>query len=86
VLAAALLYLSDSSPEPADLRLQGMRVGAQQVQVRITLTPAERTSQPDQTADYRPLQWADVCALARAEAVELQQGPDGITLQLAARA
>jgi hypothetical protein len=54
--------------------------------VRITLTPAERTSQPDQTADYRPLQWADVCALARAEAVELQQGPDGITLQLAARA
>lgn len=86
VLAAALLYLSDSSPEPADLRLQAMRVGAQQVQVRITLTPAERTSQPDHTADYRPLQWADVCALARAEAVELQHGPDGITLQLAAAA
>lgn len=86
VLAAALLYLSDSSSGPAELRLQAMRVGTQQVLVRITLTPAERASQPDQTADYRPLQWTDVCALARAEAVELQQAPDGLALYFAASA
>ncbi len=84
VLPAALLYLSDSSPGPAELRLQAMKVGTQQMQVRITLTPTERTSQPDQTADYRALQWADVCALARAEAVELQRWPDGLALYFAA--
>jgi hypothetical protein len=96
VLPAALLYLSDSSPGPAQLRLiatqhatqVGVQPGRQQVQVRITLTPTERTSEPhqtaDQTADYRALQWADVCALARAEAVELQRWPDGLALYFAA--
>jgi hypothetical protein len=90
VLPAALLYLSDSSPGPAQLSLKAMQHATQQVQVRITLTPTERTSEPDQTADqtadYRALQWADVCALARAEAVELQRWPDGLTLYFAALA
>ena len=90
VLPAALLYLSDSSPGPAQLSLKAMQRAAQQVQVSITLTPTERTSEPDQTADqtadYRALQWADVCALARAEAVELQRWPDGLTLYFAALA
>lgn len=90
VLPAALLYLSDSSPGPAQLRLIATQHATQQVQVRITLTPTERTSEPhqtaDQTTDYRALQWADVCALARAEAVELQRWPDGLALYFAALA
>jgi hypothetical protein len=90
VLPAALLYLSDSSSGPAELRLQATELqaqpGARQVQVRITLTPIERPPEPDQTPDYRPLQWADVRALARAESVQLQQQPDGIALHFAVAA
>ena len=84
VLPAALLYLSDSSPAPAELRLQATQSGAQQVQVRIRLSPSDRRPEPDQAGDYRALQWADVCALAQAESVQLQRWPDGIDLHFAA--
>ena len=82
VLPAAILYLSDCGPGPADLTLEADSSGTQ-VQVRIARTAAQRAHEPDPQVDYRTLQWDDVRALARAGSVGVQRWPDAIALDFA---
>lgn len=79
VLPAAILQLSDSSPGPADLHLRAQPSGAQ-VSIEIRRVLADRVNENLMPADYRPLQWADVCVLAEAESIVLQQSGSSVQL------
>ena len=81
VLPAALLALSDSTPGPADMKVQAHALDGQ-VRIDVTLTPADRSAENRQGEEYRPLHWDDVRALATAENVDLQRTASGVQLTL----
>lgn len=72
VLTAALLALSDAAHQPGDL-LVDAQVDGGQLKVDVALVPADRSADNGVCADYRPLTWDDVQALAMAEGVDLQR-------------
>lgn len=75
VLTGALIYATDHQAPPADLVLSGEAAGD-----RIALTLTLRPVQGDPTfigdPPYRPLEWADLEALAAAERVEVTQSAE----------
>jgi hypothetical protein len=72
VLTAAMIHTTDQNPPPADLVLT-----AEPTPAALVLTLVLKPTQGDQgfstEAGYRPLEWADVEALAAAEGVELRR-------------
>jgi hypothetical protein len=81
VLTAALIHATDTTPAPADLVLTAER-GERVLLVSLTMNP--KPGEPSFTAEpgYRRLEWADVQALAGADAVALTR--DGrLVLRLA---
>lgn len=83
VLPAVILYLSDSASGPADLHVQAQTI-EQEVVIDVSLTPVDRPQESATAADYRPLQWHDVCALAQAENIALQRQPGRVQLRATA--
>lgn len=79
VLPAALIALSDEQSGAADLRLQARKLG-NDAELSIVRIPAERPADNSPTGDYRRLNWRDVQALARAEAVGLSHAADNVRL------
>lgn len=72
VLTGALIYATDHTAAPADLVLSGEASGTA---LTLTLTIRPLQGEPSFIGDapYRPLDWADLEALAAAERVELTQ-------------
>lgn len=81
VLPAAVLHLSDEATGPADLHLEAQLDGTT-VTLLIAMRAIDRAPEPAPPADYRPMRWLDVCALARAESVHLERPPEGLRLRL----
>lgn len=72
VLTAAMIHLTDESPSPADLILQGEASSAGAL-LTLTLRPTDGQEGFSTEAPYRRLEWADVQALAAAEGVQLSR-------------
>lgn len=70
VLTAALIAAADGAPRPADLVLTG-ELSRDQIALSIQVCPVQRVASFANCATYRGLDWRDVDALARAEAVDL---------------
>lgn len=83
LVPACLMALTDASAVPAQLHIRAhTQANAGVVHVRMALTPsADAGSGVQRAKAYRPLAWRDVHALARAEGVQLQAGPDAVELQ-----
>jgi hypothetical protein len=81
VLPAAILHLSDEAAGPADLHIEAQIHGAA-VTLLISLQALDRAPEPASLADYRRMQWMDVCALAQAESVQVERAPEGLRLRL----
>ncbi len=69
VLTAALIHLADVNPAPAEIHLatQGTPGG---LEVVLSLRPSDGDQGFSTAPAYRPLAWADVEALARADGAE----------------
>ena len=80
-LPAAALHLSDEAAGPADLHIDAPLGGAS-VTLLISLQALDRAPEPASSADYRPMRWMDVCALAQAESVQVARTPEGLRLRL----
>jgi hypothetical protein len=75
ILTGALVYLSDNHPPPAEITLSAQAAPGG---LELTLSPRSAAGEPGfATAPaYRPLTWADVEALARADGVQVRrEGP-----------
>ena len=81
VLPAAVLHLSDEASGPADVHIQAQLDGTT-VTLLISMQAIDRAPEPAPPADYRPIRWTDVCALAQAESVHLERPPEGLRLRL----
>ena len=81
VVPAAVLHLSDEAAGPADLHIDAPLGGAS-VTLLISLQALDRAPEPASSADYRPMRWMDVCALAQAESVQVARTPEGLRLRL----
>ena len=80
VLTASLITATDTAAQPADLVLTAELAQGQAV-VSILVCPAQGVTAFGDAASYRRLGWSDVRALARAEAVGLQQEGDRVTMR-----
>lgn len=82
VLTAVLVHATDAHAPPAELVLgaQALSDGAL-VSLRLA-TGAGSDAGFELQADYRPLGWSDVLALAESEGVRLERGPGGWQLLL----
>jgi len=81
MLPAALLYVSDQAAGPGDLHLKKYEC-AERVWIDIELVPVDRTAETQMAANYRPMQWSDIQALAQAERVGLESLTQGLRLSL----
>lgn len=81
VVTGALVHLSDAREPPADIALSAR---SRDEGLEIALTARAGTGEPGfATAPaYRPLTWADVEALARAEGVQARREESGLRLTL----
>jgi len=83
VLTGALIHATDSTRAPADIALSAHAL-PQALLLTLTLRPTD--GEPSFSADppYRPLEWADLEALAAAEGVQLtREGPLLLRIALA---
>jgi hypothetical protein len=83
VYAAALLALTDSTPQPAEVLLQSSREGAANV-VSITLRTRAGEVMEMGGPSYRAMEWADVQALAEAEGVVVEHAGERVSIRIAA--
>jgi hypothetical protein len=72
VLTAALIHVTDQQPSPADLVLTA-HAGTAGLQITLVLKPTDGAQGFATEAAYRDIEWADVQALAAAEAVHLDR-------------
>jgi hypothetical protein len=84
VLTAAILTLSDTASEPADLHVSAQVLGEQAL-ITLSLTPVDRPADNHGGEDYRALTWDDVAALAQAESVEVTHALRTAQLKLPAQ-
>ena len=81
LLAAALISLTDAAGGPCEVRVKAEIVsGFAELSVRVT--PRRDAEGLPYEPSYRELEWADLQALANAEAVELMRGPDLIVMRM----
>lgn len=80
VLTASLITATDTAAQPADLVLTAELSQGQAV-VSILVCPAQGVTAFGDAASCRRFGWGDVRALARAEAVGLQQEGDRVTMR-----
>lgn len=82
LLSAALITLTDAASPPADVLVKAELSGGFAV---VTIRLETRESDPEMmpfAVSYRPLDWADVQALAMAESVELFRTTDQIVMRI----
>ena len=79
LLTSALIHLTDQSPPPADLVLSAS-AQAGGLRLELLLRPTDGSQGFTSEAGYRKLEWADVEALAQAEAIEAQR--DGQSIRM----
>lgn len=72
VLTASIIHITDETAPPADLVLSAQAGGGALV-LTLTLTPTDGEESFAPEVGYRALRWADVEALAAAEAVEVSR-------------
>jgi hypothetical protein len=70
VLSAALIHVTDENPAPAVIVLSAERTAAGAV-LTLTASPSEGEQGFNTAPAYRPMEWADLQALADAEGVQL---------------
>lgn len=81
LVPACLMALTDATDTPAQVRIEA-GVDGKVVNLSMSLQPTPEAEGPAQRAKaYRPLTWSDVEALAQAEGVRLQLGPQTVRLQ-----
>lgn len=81
LVPACLMALTDAAAMPAQVRIEAGVDGAV-VNLSMSLQAMPDAEGPAQRAKaYRPLTWADVKALAQAEGVRLQLGPQTVRMQ-----
>jgi hypothetical protein len=73
VLSAALIHVTDENPAPAEIVLSGEKLAAGAA-LTLTLSPTEGDQGFSTAPAYRPIEWADLQALADAEGVQLARG------------
>ncbi|MFL6694036.1 MAG: hypothetical protein ACJ8GO_13865 [Ramlibacter sp.] len=79
LLSGVLVVLSDDTPAPADMTLRASGDGdVVRLEVRVQRTQGD--AGPMGELPYRPMKWAEVEALARAEDVELERSDAGAVL------
>jgi C4-dicarboxylate-specific signal transduction histidine kinase len=79
VVTGALVHLSDSRDPPAEIAVTA-QAGPEGLEVILAIRDGKGEPGFATAPAYRPLAWADVEALARADGVQLQR--DGTTLRL----
>lgn len=79
LLPGALLALTDTAPAPAEIVLSAA-ADADAVRLAIRMQRVEGTNEFPGQLPYRELNWREVEAMARAEDVALQHGPDSVEL------
>jgi hypothetical protein len=79
ILTSALIHSTDQNAPPADLVLSA-NAQPQGLELSLTLRPTEGSHGFANEAGYRKLDWADVQALAEAEAVEVHR--DGKSIRM----
>ncbi|WP_326539813.1 hypothetical protein [Pseudorhodoferax sp.] len=80
MLPACLMALTDASASQALVRI-GASVEGAAISLSLSLSPAlDADTEAQRAKAYRPLSWADVKALARAEGVRVQIGPQGVQI------
>jgi hypothetical protein len=72
VLTSVLIYLTDHNPPPADLVL-GAEPRPEALVLSFTLRPTDGEKGFSPEPAYRPIEWADVEALAAAESVAVER-------------
>lgn len=81
VVTGALMHLSDDHPPPAEIVLAAQaRPGG--LEVMLTVRKTEGDAGFATAPTYRPITWADVEALARADGVQLRREGDTVQITL----
>jgi hypothetical protein len=81
LLTAALLYTADNRPPPADLVVRVFEEEAgMRLEVAVRMTDGDKGFA--QEANYRPLEWRDLQALATAEGADLEREEDCTVIRL----
>ncbi|KQP35263.1 hypothetical protein [Pseudorhodoferax sp. Leaf274] len=81
LVPACLMALTDAAAAPSQVRIEANAEGAV-AHLSMVLVPAPDAEGAAQRAKaYRPLTWSDVTALAQAEGVDLQLGPQTVRMQ-----
>jgi hypothetical protein len=70
VLSAALIHVTDENPAPAEIVLSAERSAAGAV-LTLTVRPSDGEQGFNTAPAYRPIEWADLQALADAEGVQV---------------
>lgn len=82
LLVASLMALTDAAPGPSEVRIKAEILnGFAEISVRVSPRSDKFDALPIGPS-YRQLEWADVQALATAEAVELVRGHDQIVMRM----
>jgi hypothetical protein len=83
LLCAALITLTDAATAPAHVLVKAeVSAGHALITVRCEAGVAEDDNAPPLEVSHRPLEWADVQALATAESVELFRTADQIVMRM----
>jgi hypothetical protein len=82
VLTAAVIHLTDTHKPAAELLLSA-QAGPQGLELALRIQPSQAEKGFAAEPPYRPLEWADLQALAEAESVGLARQDSGVTLTLA---
>jgi hypothetical protein len=79
LLSGALLALSDATKGPAEIAIAAT-AGDEVIRVELGVRPTDGEALPGGELPYRPLQWAEIEAMAGTEDVEVQRTESGAVL------